>query len=370
MKEKFLFLLLVSVVLLVLAVSCSDEEGGGEVEANVNCNSNIDCDRDSYCDFDHPKQDPELGMLVYSCKKRKLCATQADCPINWKCKENEGFCITSKEADGILCKSNDDCKDPEYPICNLANGECRSYDGDISDGDKPWESDDEDHSDTETDDDPEVNDSEPADKDNDVSDNDADTDTDNSSDPGLGQTIMTEDFEDGGSQWTRVPATEGTHCWDIGIPTSGPEEAHGGANVAATALDGNYLANCKDLLYYNTSISIPSEGKPEISFYAWVDIVGNGYSPYDYVEVIVKKSEDVWELTDTGVPLSAGTPSVLDALDNHKTKITKQLKTNYYKFTGDLSAFKGKSVDIGFRFTSDESDEAFGFYLDDITVSY
>jgi len=368
MKEKFLFLLLVSVAALVFAVSCSDDEGG-DVEAKINCNSNVDCNRDSYCDLDNPQQDAELGMLVYYCKKRQLCSTQADCPINWKCKENEGFCITNKEADGILCKSNDDCKDPDYPICNLANGECRSYGGETADNDNEEipGADDYDNTDTEKDDDPEENDSDTADKDDDVSDDDADT----SSEPGLGKTIMTENFEDGGSKWTIVPSSEEVTCWWISSPTSGPGEARSGANVAATNLEGNYSPNCKDLLYFNESITVPSEGKPEISFYAWVDLVGNGYSPYDYVEVLVKKSGDTWELVDDGLLLSADTPSSpLAALDNHKTKITKQLGTQYYKFTGDLSAFKGQSVNIGFRFTSDESDEASGFYLDDITVSY
>ena len=365
MKKWFLFLLIVSVVFIFFAISCSDEEEGGE-EAKTNCNSNLDCLHEFYCDLENPRQDEELGTLVYFCKKRQLCTTQADCPINWKCKENEGFCITNKEADGILCKSNDDCKDPDYPICNLANGECRSYDAGDNDDD-PWGND-RDNTDTEDDNDTEENDDDPADKDkdDDVSDNDAD----NSSETSLGKTVMTEDFEDGGANWTVVPASEENSCWEIGAPTSGPEEAHGGSSVAATTLAGNYLSNCKDLIYYNTSMTIPSEGKPEISFYAWVDIVGNGYSPYDYVEVVVKKSGDTWELTDDGLYLSADTPSPLSALDNTRKKITKQLGTNYYKFTGDLSAYKGQSVDIGFRFTSDESDELSGFYLDDITVSY
>lgn len=368
MKKRFLFLLLVSVVFLAFAVSCSDDEGE-EVETKTNCNSNVDCNRDSYCDLDNPQQDAELGTLVYYCKKRQLCSTQADCPMNWKCKESEGFCITNKEADMVLCKSNDDCKDPNYPICNLSNGECRSYGGETDDTDNPWVNDN-DNADSEDDADHEENENDSADssdKDSEVSDND----TDSSTEPGLGKTVMTEDFEEGGANWTIVPAAEETPCWKIGTPASGPGEAHGGSNVAATNLEGNYSPNCKDLIYHNTSISIPSEGKPEISFYAWVDLVGSGYSPFDYVEVIIKKSGDVWDLVDDGILLSADTPSSpLAALDNHKTKITKQLGTQYYKFTGDLSAFKGQSVDIGFRFTSDESDEAAGFYLDDITVSY
>lgn len=366
MKEKFLFLLFVSVAALVFAVSCSDDEEGVE-EAKINCNSNVDCNRDSYCDLENPQQDVELGTLVYFCKKRQICATQADCPIKWKCKVSEGFCITDKEASAVLCSSDTDCKDPYYPKCNLASGECEALDngGNGEDGDLPVPDDSTDINDSETSDN-DTADSDTSDSNPDtVSDDDADT-----SEGGLGKTIMTEDFEDGGSKWTIVPASEEVKCWWISSPASGPGEAHGGANVAATNLEGNYPSNCKDLLYYNTSISIPSEGKPEISFYAWVDIVGNGYSPYDYVEVLVKKSGDTWELTDDGLYLSADTPSPLSALDNSRKKITKQLGTKYYKFTGDLSAYKGQSVDIGFRFTSDESDELSGFYLDDIEVSY
>ena len=369
MREKFLFFVLAAAALFFV-VSCSGgDDEGGESNTNMQCNSNIDCNRDSYCDLENPKQDAELGMLVYFCKKRQLCSTQADCPMNWKCKESEGFCITNKEADGVLCKSNDDCRDPNYPICNLSNGECRSYGGETGDdGDDIPGMDDYDNTDTEPDGDSGENDDDKdsAGKDDDVSDDDADT----SSDPAIGKTVMTEDFEDGGANWTVVPAAEDNPCWKIGTPAGGPGEARSGSNVAATNLEWNYPANCKDLIYYNSSIEIPSEGKPEISFYAWVDLVGTGVNPFDYVEVLVKKSGDTWELVDSGLYLSADTPSQLSAMDNTRTKITKKLGTKYYLFIGDLSAFKGQSVDIGFRFTSDESDSAEGFYLDDIAVSY
>ena len=77
----------------------------------------------------------------------------------------------------------------------------------------------------------------------------------------------------------------------------------------------------------------------------------------------------MWEET-TGVYLSADTPSTTSALDSSRTKITKQLGTAYYKFTGDLSSYKGKSVEIGFRLVSEGSDNKDGSYLDDIKVSY
>ena len=108
---------------------CTDKNfifsNGTCVQRNIKteCKSNVDCERASYCDIENPVQDAELGIIYY-CRKRQVCSSQADCPISWKCKVSEGFCITNKEADGILCKSSDDCTDPAYPICNLASGEC------------------------------------------------------------------------------------------------------------------------------------------------------------------------------------------------------------------------------------------------------
>lgn len=283
--------------------------------------------------------------------------------MNWKCKENEGFCITNKEAEGVMCKSNDDCLDPAYPKCNLATGECSPADSGDSES-----QDDSDIPDSSSDTQPDDSDSDEPNT-SDDSDSESDDDADTSSE--TGETIMTEDFEDGGANWTIVPASEGYPCWEIGAPTTGPAEAHGGENVAATILGGEYPDNCNDLLKRTSGMSIPSEGKPEITFYAWVDIKGLGYSPYyDYVEVLIKKDGEMWETT-SGLYLSADTTSSpMAALDNSRTKITKELGTAYYKFTGDLSAYKGQSVEIAFRFISDGSDHKDGFYLDDIKISY
>lgn len=360
MKAKFLFLLIILATPLFFAVSCADDEEE-EGAAFTRCNSNVDCTRDSYCDLDNPQQDDDLGTIVYYCRKRQLCATQADCPISWKCKISEGFCITNKEADGVMCKSNDDCQDPSYPKCNLATGECAPDDGGDSDP-------------TDDSDVPDSSDTQPDDSDSDEPDTSDDSDSASDDEPDtaaeVGEIILTEDFEESGDNWTIVPASEGYPCWEIGAPTTGPAEAHGGTNVAATILGGEYLDNCNDLLKRTSGVSIPSEGKPEITFYAWVDIKGLGYSPYyDYVEVLIKQDGEMWETT-SGLYLSADTPSTSSALDNSGTKITKELGTAYYKFTGDLSAYKGKSVEIAFRFISDGSDHKDGFYLDDITVSY
>lgn len=382
MKRFLLFFMLIS--LMFFAFSC----GGGNSEpqssdVNTVCNSNEECSRNSYCDLEHPRQDEMLGTLVYYCKKRTICASQADCPMGWKCQVSENFCITEKEAESLWCKSDTDCTNPNYPKCDLGSGECKSPDGSSSDsgdsglpdsGDSGLPEDNDDSSETNDSDSDSGSDNDTSDSGSETNDHDTDTDTDNgnggsSTEQPKGETLITEDFEDGGSNWTIVPAVAENPCWQIGVPTSGPEAAHGGENVAATILEGEYPNECKDLIYYNDEFTVPSSGVPTISFYAYVDIVGTGYSPYDYVEVLAKKSNDMWETT-TGLYLSAETPSTLDALDNKRTKITKPLKTNYYKFSAKLSDFKGQTVQIGFRFVSDTSDTAMGFYLDDIEVSY
>ena len=370
MKRFLLFSILISLAFFVF--SCGDGKSEeSQQEVHKICNSNSDCTRDSYCDLEHPQQDETLGTLVYYCKKRQICASEADCPMGWKCRVSENFCITEKEAESsdVWCKSDYDCTDPNYPKCNLANGECQNPEGQSSD-----------QSDSGNNDLPEpVKDDSDSTDDKDTGDNtdsdSSDTDTnDHNGDTGTteqptGNTIMTENFEDGGSNWTIEPANTEVVCWEIGTPTSGPEKAHGGEKVAASILEGEYPNDCKDLLYYNNEILLPSTGVPTISFYAWVSLIGSGYAPYDYVEVLAKKSGDLWE-TAEGLYLSAETPSPLDALDNKRFKITKPLGTDYYKFSAKLSDFKDETIQFGFRFVSDQSDTSMGFYLDDIELSY
>jgi len=359
--------MLISLAFFALSCGGGESEENGE-EAKTVCNDTGDCkDRASYCDIDSPQIDAALGTTVYYCKKRQVCKTQAECSMGWRCKESEGFCITNEEADIILCTTDKDCTNPAFPKCNLQTRECTSPDGSSSDqsGDLPDQNNDGTDTDTGTDDD------DSGDSDTETNDDDSDTDTGTGTDIPLGKTLMLENFEDGGTKWTIEPATEGAPCWEIGIPTTGPAAAYEGEKVAATVLDGNYADNCNDLIYYNLPMTIPPAGVPVISFYAAVDIVGNGQSPYDYVEVLIKKENDLWETT-TGLYLSSDTESQLAFLDNTRTKITKQQGENYkyYKFTGDLSAYKKESIKVGFRFVSNESESATGFYLDNVEISY
>lgn len=374
MKKTTLFNGLLVVLILFSLYSCGQEEED-PVDLKTPCKTNTDCKRNQYCDLENPEKDLNTGTLSYFCRDRVLCLTEADCPVNWRCLIEEGFCITEQEADGVLCKSDDDCTTFPNTKCNLATGEC--YDPNAG-GDTGNTGGDTGNTGGDTGGDTGNTGGDTGNTGGDTGNTGGDTgdtsntgaDTGNTGNTGgdtggdtgnTGSILVSEDFEDGGTNWTA------TGVWQIGTPTTGPAAAVSGSNVAATNLAGNYTDNALDLLTLNTQINIPSTGSPVVEFMAWVSIEGNGYSPFDFVQVLVKRDTDTWQSL-SGLYLTASTPSALDALDNTQTKITKPLGTDYYKFTGDLVPYKGKTVQIGFRFTSDSADNLEGIYIDDVVV--
>lgn len=376
--------------LLMMAVcfyACNDEP---TEEVKTPCNTNLNCARNQYCDLENP--DTTGGTLTYYCTNRTICQKESDCPIDWVCNIAESFCITKAEAEGLLCDSNEDCtKDLTKPKCKLATHQCveclnnidctalepycnlTTNECAVDGGDTGNTGDTGDTGDTgntgntgNTGDTGNTGNTGDTGNTGNTGDTGNTGNTGNTGDTGnsgdTGTSLVSEDFEDGGVNWSK------DGVWEIGVPTNGPAAAVSGTNVAATSLTANYADNSNSLLVLNTPIAIGSSGTPKIEFMAWVKVEGNGYSPFDYMEVLVKKETDAGWPVLTGIVLSAATPSPLDALDNLKTKVTKPLGTAYYKFTGDLSAYKGKTIQIGFRFISDASDNLEGIYLDDVTV--
>lgn len=149
--------------------------------------------------------------------------------------------------------------------------------------------------------------------------------------------IFSEDFESGIGSWSVSGGV-----WEVGIPTSGPNSAHSGSKVAATSLAGNYPDNA-DALLKSPDIGLPSSGIITLKFYHWYQTE----SGYDYCYLVIS--------TDGGT--------------NWQT-----LRT-YNGFSGrwvlenlNLSAYAGRTVKLGFRFTSDASITYAGWYIDDISV--
>jgi hypothetical protein len=94
----------------------------------VACKNTSDCNISEYCDLENPKEDAETNTLLYYCKARPRCLKNSDCPENWRCFIDEGFCITEKESEGILCKSDEECIFSPNTKCNLETGQCYNPD--------------------------------------------------------------------------------------------------------------------------------------------------------------------------------------------------------------------------------------------------
>nr|HPG36523.1 hypothetical protein [bacterium] len=62
----------------------------------TSCKTTADCIRSQYCDLENPQESPITGAVSYFCKDRPRCLKMSDCPMNWRCLIEEGFCITDK----------------------------------------------------------------------------------------------------------------------------------------------------------------------------------------------------------------------------------------------------------------------------------
>jgi hypothetical protein len=153
-----------------------------------------------------------------------------------------------------------------------------------------------------------------------------------------------ENFESGIRDWS---ADRGT--WEVGRPTSGPNGAHGGTNCAATVLKGDYYENVDSRLVSPAFIVPPVVDNPRLRFWHWFRFNGG-----DTAQVEIKVGTNSWQsLSDSYSSYSSGVWSAPSL---------------------DLSAYAGRSVQIGFRFRSQGAycctywDVDNGWYVDDVSV--
>ena len=166
------------------------------------------------------------------------------------------------------------------------------------------------------------------------------------------EVIFTEDFEQIPSDWS-----PDNGVWEIGVPTSGPNTAHGGDNCAATILDGDYPAHTDSRLIYSLPY-LPDIDLPEVTgdeeihlrFWHWLS-----YSSldYGYVQVQVQDGSD-WET----VPFAVTITGVCSSWSLRDV---------------DLTPYAGKTVKIGFYHTAtrdiyDHDSESSGWYIDDLEI--
>jgi Immune inhibitor A-like, MAM domain len=133
--------------------------------------------------------------------------------------------------------------------------------------------------------------------------------------------------------------------WETGVPVSGPKQAHGGTNCAATALAGNYGYNVESRLI-SPPFVVPSSSGQVLRFWHWYNLV----NALGYVEI----------MTDNG-SWSQISPNYLDSN-------TGGAWTNV---SIDLSSYAGQTVELAFHFISGGAccGNAPGWYVDDISVA-
>ncbi len=159
------------------------------------------------------------------------------------------------------------------------------------------------------------------------------------------ETIFSEDWESGQGDWD---ISNG--LWQVGTPTAGPADAHGGSQCAGTLLDGNY-PNYTDSRLISPSILLPEvSGDEEIylRFWHWFSLASgdDGYVQISVYDEVTAK----WS-----------------AWDNINGAITRYSAV-WSRKAVDITAYAGQKVRIVFYHTADPYSTGTGWYVDDIAV--
>ena len=156
-------------------------------------------------------------------------------------------------------------------------------------------------------------------------------------------TGYSEDFENNPAGWTSFGEN---NSWELGTPTSGPENASSGENVYATNLDGEYDSDMNATLVM-PPIDMP-EGEAYLQFEQWHNLEKyDSGSAYDFGHVFVSTDQEEWTQLMQVEGESDGWESA----------------------EVDLSEYSGQRIYIGFNVTSDVSVTRDGWYIDDVALS-
>src|SRR5699024_4058058 len=102
-----------------------------------------------------------------------------------------------------------------------------------------------------------------------------------------------EDFE-GNSEPSGWLKTGTNNVWELGEPTSGPNEAFSGENVFATNLAGDYVANM-DAELVMTPIDMPEDGEAYLQFTSWHNFEqGSSGTNFDYGHLVISTDMEEW----------------------------------------------------------------------------
>lgn len=138
--------------------------------------------------------------------------------------------------------------------------------------------------------------------------------------------------------------------WEVGTPTSGPQEAYNGNHCAGTVLNGDYTANTSTRLIRINSFVVPKASEnPRIRFRYWFRFsnVDNGY-------LQIKTQQGDWESISIAYNSFGGNLWGYESID--------------------LSAYADSLVQIAFYFHSKDdyytsgTDVSDGWYIDDVML--
>ena len=159
--------------------------------------------------------------------------------------------------------------------------------------------------------------------------------------------LFFEDFESGAAGWTHGGAND---SWALGTPTDhtgvggAPSSAYSGSYVYATDPTGDYNSD-EDSWLLSPEIDLTGKAEAELSFYEWLHTENGDWEPV-VVEMVIVGGETV-EL-------------IAPRWGNH---------SGWMEQTADMGAGVGETVQLRFRFASDDSIELPGWYIDDVTVT-
>jgi len=158
--------------------------------------------------------------------------------------------------------------------------------------------------------------------------------------------IFYEDFESGWNNWG---ADNGV--WEVGVPTAGPDSAHGGTQCAATNLDGNYDPGTDSQLISPSILLSPVAENEEVHlrFWQWFSF----YPNWDYGLVRVSAYNDGERIWSDWTDVSSGIEGT---------------SKKWSMMDVDLTSYAGKKIRVAF-FLSSWHDEDLGWYIDDVEVA-
>ena len=155
--------------------------------------------------------------------------------------------------------------------------------------------------------------------------------------------VFSEDFEGGLADWY---ADNG--IWEVGVPTSGPGEAHSPTQLAATVLAGNYPINDSRLISPPIELpTIASGNRIILRFWHWFELQTG--ADYGEVQIRVQTASGDW-----------GEWTSLESYTGVSAVYTHALVP--------LTEYAGTTVQIAYYLNEDGYRAYAGWYIDDVTI--